>query len=377
MNFSPLIEYVENVLRKEKGVPACDLKVMRGHETVFRYASGASDYEGKTPVSPKDLYLIYSCTKPMTCAAALQLVEKGIIHLDDPVSKFLPDFAGAFLIRDGKNIPPKRPITIKHLFTMSAGLNYDRSTQPIRDVIAADPHAGTTDIVNALIRSPLQFEPGSKFMYSMCHDVLAAVIEVASGMRFSQYMKQNIWDPLGMQDIGFHIPPEKRSRLSALYWSIGSGKCRLFDDLTDFNLTDRYESGGAGIYTTVDDYSLFSDAMACGGVGATGARILKPETIDLMRAEHLSSYRIDSQFGCSGGAGYGYGLGVRTRVEKPEGQRSSIGEFGWEGAAGAYVLMDPQYDLSIFYVMHVRNWARMIGNGHAVIRDLTYEALGL
>lgn len=377
MDFSPVIEYVEKILRKEKGVPGCDLKIMRGHETLLRYSSGVSDYQGKTPVSPQDIYWLYSCTKPITCAAAMQLVERGSIHLDDPVSKYLPEFANAFLVKDGKNVPCQNTMTVRHLFTMSAGFNYDRNTQPIRDVIAANPHAGTVDLINALVRSPLQFEPGEKFLYSMCHDVLAAVVEIASGVRFSQYLKENIWDPLGMKETGFYITGDKQHRLAALYICTEPGKYTPWSTINDFNLTDQYESGGAGLYSTVDDYSLFADAMACGGVGKTGAQILKPETIDLMRAEQLSNFAMDPRFGCPAGPGYGYGLGVRTLIDRSEGQRSSIGEFGWDGAAGAYVMIDPKYDLSIFFAMHVRGWPRLIGQGHAPIRDLTYEVLGL
>jgi CubicO group peptidase (beta-lactamase class C family) len=373
MDFSRVIEYVEKVLRAEMGVPGCDLKVMRGHETLLRYSSGKADYEGKVSVSDKDVYILYSCTKPMTCTAAMQLVERGVIGLDDPVSKYLPEFANAFLMQDDKPVKPKNTMTIRHLFTMSAGLDYNRTTQPIQDVIAANPHAGTVDIVNALVRMPLRFEPGERFAYSMCHDVLGAVIEVASGMRLSQYMKQNIWEPLGMKNIGYYVSTSKPEGLAALYTCTGPKKCEPFEDWFDFNITDNYESGGAGLYSTVDAYSLFTDAMACGGVGATGARILKPETIDLMR----KAQRTYEDMGGIAGAGYSYGLGVRTLTDKSNGQRSPLGEFGWDGAAGSYGLMDPENQVSIFYGMHVRDWRPLIGRGHEPIRDLVYEALGL
>jgi len=287
MDFSPIMSYIENTLRKEKNLPGCDIKIMRGHETLLRYNSGVRDYDGTQAIRNDDIYLMYSCTKPMTCAAAMQLIEQGLIGLDDPVSKYLPDFKNAFLIENGKTIPPKNTMTIRHLFTMSAGLNYRRDTQPIRDVIDANPHAGTLEIINALVRSPLEFEPGTRFLYSMCHDVLAAVVEVATGMRFSEYLRQNIWDPLGMKDIGFRLPEKQKHRLVALYECDGTPHYDPFSSPREFNLTDCYESGGAGLYSTVDDYSLFADAMACGGVGITGKQILKPETIDLMRSEQL------------------------------------------------------------------------------------------
>ncbi|MBQ3530031.1 MAG: beta-lactamase family protein [Oscillospiraceae bacterium] len=376
MDFSPITEYIEQVLRKEKGVPGCDLVIKRDHEVLLRYSSGVSDYEGKRPVSDRDIYQMYSCTKVMTCVCAMQLVEQGILNLDDPVHKFLPEFESVFLMKDEQKVCPQKTMTVRHLFTMSAGFNYDRATQPILDVIQNDPHAGTVDIVNALTRSPLQFEPGERFLYSLCHDVLAAVVEVASGMRFSQYMEKHIWKPLGMKNTGFQITDSVMERMAALYECYEPGKILPFTEFGDFNLTDQYESGGAGLYSTVEDYSLFADALACGGVGATGNRILKAQTIDLMRTEQLGEYVMDPRFGCAAGPGYGYGLGVRTLVKK-ECARSSLGEFGWDGAAGSYVMIDPAYHLSIFFAMHVRSWPKLIGCGHAPIRDMCYDVLGL
>lgn len=377
MDFSPVISYIDNTLVQEKGVPGCDIKIMQGHQTLLRYSSGVRDYAGTQPIQKDDIYFMYSCTKPMTCAAAMQLVEQGLVGLDDPVSKYLPEYKNAFLMKDGKAVPVQNAMTIRHLFTMTGGLNYDRSTQPIHDVIAANPHAGTVEIVNALVRSPLQFEPGDHFLYSMCHDVLAAVVEVASGMRFSDYMRKNIWEPLGMTDTCFRLPEDQMHRLVALYECDGTERIFPFSSPQEFNLTDCYESGGAGLFSTVDDYSLFADAMANGGVGITGKQILKPETIDLMRSEQLGSFVMDTRFSCATGNGYGYGLGVRTLVDKSEGQRSALGEFGWDGAAGSFVLMDPTHKLSIFFAMHVRRWPHLIGTGHAPLRDLTYEILGL
>jgi CubicO group peptidase (beta-lactamase class C family) len=314
----------------------------------------------------------------MTCTAAMQLVERGVIGLDDPVSKYLPDFADCFLLKDGQKVRPEKTMTVRHLFTMSAGFDYDRATKPILDTIAADPHATTLDIVKALVRSPLQFEPGTQFLYSMCHDVLAAVVEVASGMRFSDFLAENIWKPLGLTDTNFQITQEVMDRMSAQYICYEKGKIRPYKNYRDFNLTDRFESGGAGLYSTVNDYSLFADALACGGVGATGNRILKPETIDLMRTEQLSAIIPNPEvFTCWTGPGYGYGLGVRTMVDNSAGQRSPNGEFGWDGATGTFTLMDPANKLSLFFAMHVRGWTRYFPDCHIPIRDLTYQCLNL
>ena len=268
-------------------------------------------------------------------------------------------------------------MTVLHLLTMSAGFNYDVNSDPIREAISQNPNASTRDIINALIRAPLQFEPGERFLYSLCHDVLAAVIEAASGTRFSAYLQKNIFEPLGMTDTGFVLPDERRHRLATQYICPAPNTVEQYPPTNNLVLTPEYESGGAGLISSVDDYALFADAMANGGVGSSGARILKPETIDLMRTEQMRSYVMNPQFGCAAGPGYGYGLGVRTLIDKSQGQRSSLGEFGWDGAAGSYVMIDPAQKLSIFFAMHVRSWQKLIGCGHAPIRDLTYEVLGL
>jgi len=377
MNFAPVTDYIENVLRKEKGVPGCDVLICREHETLFRYMSGVSDYEGNTPIRGDEVYYMYSCTKPITCAAAMQLVEQGRLQLDTPVYEYLPAYKNAFLMKDGQKVPTEKPMTVRQLFTMSAGLSYDRSTAPLLALIEKDPLAGTVEVVNAFIQTPLQFEPGSQFLYSLCHDVLAAVVEVVSGMRFSDYLKKNIFEPLGMNRTGFCLPEEEKPHLAAQYECYQPGKIRPYTTGTGFQLTENYESGGAGLYSCVEDYSRFADAMANGGIGATGAQILKADTIDLMRTEQLRSYTMNPKFGCAAGPGYGYGLGVRTLIDKSGGQRSSLGEFGWDGAAGSYVMIDPAEKLSIFFAMHVRGWPNLIGCGHAPLRDLTYETLGL
>lgn len=376
-NFKPVTDYIENVLHKEKGVPSCDILIYKNHEPVLRFFCGHSDYENKTPLNGNEIYNIYSCTKVMTCTAAMQLVERGIIGLDDPVSKYLPAYENAFVIKDGKQTKVSRPMTIRHLFTMSGGLDYDTKKQPILDLLSAKPDAGTVEIANSFALSPLQFEPGEKFRYSLCHDVLGAVVEVASGMRFSEYLQQNILQPLELKRTGFVIPEDEKGNIVAQYRHCGNGKIAPVSLFRDTNLPATYESGGGGLYTCVEDYATFVDALANGGVGRNGNRIIKTQTIDLMRTEQLSACTKDSTFSCAAGPGYGYALGMRTLIDKATGAKSNLGEFGWDGAAGAYTLMDPAHGLAIFFAMHVLGWPDMIGFGHAPIRDLTYEALGL
>lgn len=379
MNFAILQDYIENVFRKEKRIPGCHIIVMQDHEVLFRYRSGTSDAEQKKPVSEKDLYYIYSCTKPMTCTAALQLIERGELDLDAPVGDILPAYKDVFLLKDGKQVPAEHTMTVRHLFTMTGGLDYSLGKEPIKEQV--EKKAGTLDVVNSFAQSPLCFEPGERYKYSLCHDVLGAVVEVVSGMKFSEYLRKNIWEPLGMTRTGF-FPSEEEKKNIAFQFKYSKEEQKIVPKLAQipkYRITENYESGGAGLYSCVDDYILFLDAMACGGVGKTGARILKPETIDLMRTNQTGICRAPDAFDdfYHGPYGYGYGLGVRTLIDKSAGQRSALGEFGWPGACGSYTLMDPAHKLSVFYNMHVYGYKALLENHFNDLRDSVYESMGL
>ncbi len=377
MDFTPVKNYIEGYYRAEKGVPACEIKVMQEHKPLFRYSSGKADYEGTKELTENSIYYLYSCTKPITVTAAMQLVEKGLLELDEPVSKYIPSFDDVFLMVDGQKVRPKNVMTIRHLFTMSGGLDYNFKADHIKEYTNANPDATTREVVDTFVQAPLLFEPGERFKYSLCHDVLAAVIEVITGKSFGEYLKENIFEPLGMKRIGFFVPEDEKADLVAQYTNKEGWGIVPRENNCEFCLSNKYESGGAGLYSTLDDYSIFADALANGGVGITGNRILKAETIDEMRKEQLRAFAVDTQFSCATGVGYGYGLGVRTLIDRSEGQRSAIGEFGWDGAAGSYLLVDPASKLSITFTMHLRNWPKLIGNGHANLRDIVYDVLGI
>lgn len=302
MNFSRLREYLGSLDQRE-GIPALDCKVMREHQSIFRFMKGHSDYASSVPVTDQDLYEIYSCTKVITATAVMQLVEQGKISLADELSDYLPEFDemqiandfvfGEWPIRwpdaNSPLIPARNKIHIHQLLTMTAGLSYDvTSVQITRKKVETANQAGTREMMKAIASMPLISEPGSHYSYALGHDVLAAVIEVVTSMTFGEYLNKYIFDPLGMQEVYFHIPEGEKHRITAAYakdletGSISPHSGNLF------KLTDNYESGGAGLVCTVDSYSLILDALANGGIGLTGERILKPETIHLMTRNALS-----------------------------------------------------------------------------------------
>ena len=375
MDFTKLTAYLDTL--STVGVPGCDLAVYKDHEPLYRHQAGFRDAALTQPVREDDTYNLYSATKVFTTCAAMQLIERGKLSLDDAVGDYLPAYAH-LNVRDGDGVRPvRRVMTVRHLMSMQSGLDYDMETAAIHDAIEALGTAATTrQLVDAKANDPLMFEPGTDFLYSLSHDVLAAVIEVASGKRFSEYLKENIFDPLGLKTVGFVPTPGIEARLSEQY---------MFDDAlkkpvpmpayaNNYRLTPHYESGGAGLISDVADYIAFVDALACGGETRDGKRILSPQMIQLWSANQLCP-KGRASFDEWHRLGYSYALGVRTRVDTSVGGRGQIGEFGWDGAAGAWAMIDPINHLSAFFAMHVRSFGYCYDVIHPTIRDLIYGAV--
>lgn len=374
MNFSKLDAYLESL--PGYGLPACDLAVTYRGETVYRRAVGYADVEKTRPTSENDLYYTFSVTKTTTCICAMRLVEEGKLGLDDPVSNYLPAYAYLTVKGpNGKIVPATKAMTVRHLFTMTGGLNYDLKAAPILRALQ-DPNADTVSIVNSFVESPLDFEPGTRYQYSFCHDVLAAVVEVVSGMRFADYVKRYVLDPLGMTNTGFHLPEELRPRMSQLYTFVhGPMKAEPVELKNPYIFNDRYDSGGAGYYSCVNDQIRLMTVMANGGSTEDGYSLLRPETIRLMMVGQLDDEQRQS-FCPTHRYGYNYGLGGRVH-EDPVLSRSlsSIGEFGWGGAASAYNLIDPEKRVAIYFATHVKSSQFAHHCVHPTLRNLAYEAI--
>lgn len=346
----------------DEGVPGCELVVCRGHQVLFHECAGFSDAEHQRPASSEDQYLLYSCTKPVTIVAAMQCVERGWISLDDPVSQYLPQWRNV-RVREGETLrEPKTVATVRHLMTMTAGLSYDLNRAWLQKLTGG---ASAREIADRLADDPLEFDPGARFEYSLCHDVLGGVIEAASGMTLRRFMRENIFEPLNMSRTDFQPNDRQNPGLAALYeYDASARRVRLRDARNEFILAPGYCSGGAGLTSCAEDYLRFADALACGGEGANGARILRADTIDWMRREQLPAFCAGGSFTCTCGEDYGYGLGVRTRTRPLSGSVGTLGEFGWDGAAGADLTVDPANRFSMVYTQHVRNWPELQGCIH-------------
>ncbi len=375
MDFSRLTAYLDYL--HKLNVPGCDLAVYRDHEPVYRHRAGWRDLERTAPMRGDEVFFLYSATKVFTTCAAMQLVEQGKMSLDDPVSAYLPAFAN-LTVKDGDSArPAKTVMTVRHLMSMQSGLNYDTDTPAVAKVMEANHQRATTrQIIEAKAEDPLEFDPGTDFLYSLSHDALAAVIEAVSGQRFSAYLREHIWEPLHIGGMAMRLTEALRARLCPLYTY--DPKTYSLSEKTREEIEDRfnpeYESGGGGMIGGVDDCIRFADALACGGEGKDGARILSPETIQLWSANQLCP-RGRRSFDGWHRVGYSSGLGVRTRVNDRIGGPGPLGEFGWDGAAGAWVMIDPSNRLSAFFGMHVLNYGYNYDVIHPTLRALIYEGL--
>lgn len=339
---------------KNHDVPFSEIAITKDNELICRYKNG--------PLKGDELYFLYSASKPITCTAALQLYEKGLIDLDDCVYKYLPEYKQMKLktkngVKDAEN-----PITIRHLFTMTSGINYNISSKSIKEIVSQNPNASTMDIVKAIAKEPLEFEPGTHWLYGLNHDVLAGIIEIVSGMKFGEYLKKNIFELCEMEKTCLYYNNDMHICDQYRYDSIRNRVVPMKKE-NGFIITPNYESGGAGIISCVEDYMKFANALINTEI------LLKTETLSLMNTPHISGDAYIDFQNCK--KGYSYGLGVRTNEN---GFFSAKGEFGWDGAAGAYVLMDPERHLVVFYVTHIRDYGfYQYEDLHLKLRDAVYN----
>ena len=373
MDFTKLDEFMSKM--PERGFPSAEIAVTVKGELVYRRSVGYADSAKTRKCSSDDLYWLFSATKVVTCLAALTLVESGKIKLDDELSKYLPAFKNMKIKhKDGTLTDATKPITIEQLFAMTCGIGYNLTTPEVLE--ASDRLASTVETVSAMAAEPLYFEPGTHYKYSLSHDVLAAIIEVVSGMRYSEYLKKVFFGPLGIVDMGFYPTAAQLERFSAMYkYKTGLSKSVEVENKNVYRLSENYESGGAGLFGSVDEYIKIITMAACGGKAPDGTQILMPETIKLCEVNRLCEDALDD-FVVQKFYGYGWGLCGRVHTNPTVSlSRSPVGEFGWDGAAGAFAMIDTKNELAFFFATNVHSCTYVYNIIHPTLRNLVYECL--
>ncbi|MCM1102647.1 MAG: beta-lactamase family protein [Clostridium sp.] len=418
------IKDMDNLIRSEiarGNLAGANLLLLKDGLVLHRASYGMANIEKQVPMADDTIFRIFSMTKPIIGAAAMLLMERGVLDPVDSVETYLPDFHGqqVFLPGTAQTVPALRAVRISDLLNMTSGLSYPDDCTPAGKAVAAlfDEMMTAQDngipfttmqLANRLGRIPLAFQPGAHWMYGTSADVLGAVIEAASGMRLSHFLKQELFDPLDMKDTDFYVPDEKKHRFAELYrcseclgadtaeklahvgtdtaetlthagadaadilQSNTASKGGVVDALSSFSTyqsgkrmtiapqpgknlgmegcdhAPAFESGGAGLMSTIGDYSHFATMLLNGGVWQ-GRRILGANTVSFLCSPQLSDdYAPDWNWDSL--RGYRYGNLMRHLTDPAAcGTNADVGEFGWDGWCGTYFTVSPKSNFIMLY----------------------------
>jgi CubicO group peptidase (beta-lactamase class C family) len=370
-----------NVQRLERIRPAMQAYVDRGvyagintliarrGKVVHTGAFGWRDKEAGEAMTADTIFRLYSMTKPIICTALMTLLEEGRFRLIEPVAKYLPAFGGVKVLEaDGSLVAPVRPILVRDLMTHMSGLSYHFVEEAgvgkmYTEAKLLAAHHSLEATIEDLARFPLAFQPGSRWRYSVGIDVAARVIEVISGQPLGVFLRERLFEPLGMTDTAFGVSPEKRSRVAAMYgrpdvfdagvtmgsefraWMAGANDRIDVSKSYPIDSPDVFVRGGHGLFSTIGDYFRFAQMLANGGE-LDGERVIGRKTLELMHSNYVPTSLLPLEIGGLPMPGYGFGLGSRVLLDVAQSSApGSIGEFGWSGAAKTHYWVDPKEEV--------------------------------
>ncbi|MEU2553821.1 serine hydrolase domain-containing protein [Streptomyces sp. NPDC013313] len=355
----------------EGRLPGYLVSVARGGRVAHLTAYGHRDRAAGLPVAADTLWRIYSMTKPVTAVAVLLLVEEGRLSLDDPLDKHLPAFAGPRVYEGGSGAdvrtrPARGPVLIRHLLTHTAGLTFGFYHEHPVDALyresgveySVPPGKDLAETVEVYARMPLQFEPGTRWNYSVASNVLGRVIEVVAGQPLDEFFAERILRPLGMTDTGFHITGEQAGRLAELYGETEDGGITPVPGLP-VRGRPRFLSGSGGLVASAGDFHRFMEMLRRGGE-LDGARLLSPGTLALMTRNQLPGGARLSSFGAPvhrvrANEGLGFGFNVSVVVDPARTLApTSPGTYGWTGVATTAFWVAPAHDLTVQFMTQLR-----------------------
>ena len=371
-----------------------EIAAERLQETAVRiYHHGEQVFENHYSGDKEDaIYRIFSMTKPITSTAVMMLYERGLIDLLDPVSKYIPAFQNMQVTTDLGLVPAQTEITLQNCLNMTSGMVYPgldtaagryllEVSNDIKRRIALGEQISTLEWCEEIASAPLLFQPGERWGYSVSADVLGGVVEAVTGMRYGDFLKKAIFEPLEMKDTGYYAQvQDKLVRLSTMYcWKneqhqLQAADKNTLDSFDCFTATGYtpYEGGGSGLFSTLEDYSHF--AMMLAGRGEyKGKRLLGRKTVDFMTTNQLSQKQRESIYfeSCHG---YTYSNLLRILDSKGRGvTNGSFGEFGWDGLPGNYFMVDPEEELVLVYFQQIKEGAD--NSLRRKMRQIVYGAL--
>lgn len=361
-------EILDEMVEKAYVAGVSCLVLQEGKEKCY-YQAGYMDLALEKKLSRDTIFLLYSMTKPITATAIMMLLEEGVIDLLDPVETYLPGFQHQKVAEADKRVAVNRSVNIKDLLSMTSGLVYggeqtmaERETHKVFEDIKAhlltNASYTTLEVANKIGQCPLQFQPGEHWQYGSSADILGAIVEVASGIRFGEFLANRIFEPLGMKDTAFYVPEEKKNRLSKVYCE-EEGALRRYQGnhlgiLTDMSKMPTFESGGAGLVSTIDDYAKFATMLLNKG-SYEGKSILASKTVAYMINSHLNSTPQEDVV-WENLPGFTYGNLMRVMVNSSLAViNGTNGEYGWDGWLGPYFTNDPVNKMTVLIMQQKTN----------------------
>ncbi|QEH36795.1 Esterase EstB [Aquisphaera giovannonii] len=355
-------EAIQRQIDDRKISGAVTLVARRGF-VVHLEAHGLKDIETKAPMTVDTIFKMASCSKPVTAAAVLMLVEEGKIRLNDPASKFIPEFKDQKVAvekegsKDVELVKADREVTVRDLLTHTSGLlsGGAGSKNAKREDWWPKEDDTLATVVPRYAKFPLDFQPSSKWQYSGIAgiDTLARIVEVASGQTFDLFLRTHLFEPLGMKDTTFVLPDGRKDRLATIYQSSPNG---LVKNAMQLNFPKGYPSGAGGLYSTAADYFRFGQMLLNGG-RAEGGQVLCPRSVSLMSTNQVGDL-FTNVIGRKEGMAFGFAVEI---VQDPVlvGTYRSAGSFGWDGAFGTHFFVDPQEQLVAVLLIQTSNGRAM------------------
>ncbi len=371
----------------ERGqIAGAEAIVFKDGQEVYYGSFGLADREAQRPMSRDALIQIYSMSKPVTGVALMQLHEQGLFQLDDPLSKYLPEFTSmkVYVGEDAKGAPiledARRPITVRDITRHTAGFGGAGKAGLERMLKEANPtdwKYTLTEMSQRLASLPLGYHPGEQWLYSAAVDVQARLVEKLSGVPYEQYAREHVLRPLGMADTSFYVEPERQGRRAAEYELSDTGVLTRVPDDKAFAFSSKewpMDPGGFGWTSTIDDYAKFA-RMLLGEGELDGTRVLKPETVRLMATNHLDEAITErSWLPSKGQVGFGIDFAVRLRPPVDEKENpGEVGEFFWDGRDSTLFWVDPKNQLTAVLLVQLLPFDRI--GLHRTFRRAVYDAL--
>jgi CubicO group peptidase (beta-lactamase class C family) len=369
-------------------VAGCQVSVSRHGAMGYFRSFGSMDLERAKPMQDDTIFRIYSMTKPIVGVALMTLYETGAFQLNDPVTRWIPEWRDLH-VKNGKGglVPPERPMTVRDTLMHMTGLGWgvdeldmDRFLEAMVD-LRGGPDGTLETLVGKLASLPLEFHPGTRWLYGISTDIVGHLVQLMSGQPLDEYLREHIFEPLQMRDTGFSVPDNEIERFAANYGRTADKRLTLIDDPrhSAYRRQPAFLSGGGGLVATTEDYTRFCQMLVNGGE-LDGARVLGRKTVDLMRTNHLPAGGQLRDFALQGGYGEvgfdGVGFGLTMAVGLGEAATQSIGAAGdyyWGGAASTIFWIDPNEDLAVVFMTQLMPSETF--NFRGQLRALVYPAI--